>query len=79
LPATSRSASHEPEEKIGSSTGASRDSFLRPTPNEIVRWISSAKCSSVERSKEPMLRSVRMAALPQAMSNPTPTTDALLS
>ena len=65
----------------GSSTGASLDSFLRPTPNEIVtldlarRARSSVGAIEVHRASG----SVRIAALPQAMSNPTPTTDAWLS
>src|SRR2546421_652048 len=43
-------------------------------PNEIVRWISSARCSRSVRVYSDSRRLVRIAALPHAMSKPTPTT-----
>ena len=55
---------------ISSSTGWSTGSrFLRPTPNESVRAISSIAAPA---SRAAAGMSVRTAQLPQAMSNPTP-------
>jgi hypothetical protein len=58
--------------------GASAARFFRPTPKLTVDAISSASAGSTGATSV-RVRSVRIAALPHAMSKPTPTTDTALS
>ena len=62
---------HLGSSKSGRSFGASSQEFDIPGPNAIVSMISSAR-SGKSSTRASAIRSVRIAAFPQAMSTPTP-------